>query len=450
MFKVSPQDLSGIHQHFSEANKIFLLGPLYARVVGAPTVVSLKICDVAFNALKGLLEITGKLTVGTFTVLPNLMCLIAGYEQIHNPFSLKNGLKAFKLSILSLVTIPKIFCIYLIDPTLATFSQVRLERDRLQKNFDQLTSENNHLQQDFDQLNLERDHLQQAFEQSNSERDHLQQDFDQLNLERDHLQQDFDQLTLEKNASFPTSTEKKSIKEKVEKSDSSSSCPTVTELTKEEVEMLQTLHSDFGLDTSHLSKKTDIIQFLLSHLTEANQAASKSNQQIEELKKENAQLKNMPSIPPPPLSPPPPPPAPVKEKIVAPLKRSRPSKRPSPQPALDPDLVKHMRGRREVFGSEDVGEIFARNIDEKEEQGLLPKKEKIDFKKALHELKDILSFLEEDDNLVEQIEAGLKQIGVEKDSEIGKKLQPLIDRVREDDFDLEILQETIEEEIQKL
>ena len=422
MFKVSPQDLSGIHQHFSEANKIFLLGPLYARVVGAPTVVSLKICDVAFNALKGLLEITGKLTVGTFTVLPNLMCLIAGYEQIHNPFSLKNGLKAFKLSILSLVTIPKIFCIYLIDPTLATFSQVRLERDRLQKNFDQLTSENNH----------------------------LQQDFDQLNLERDHLQQDFDQLTLEKNASFPTSTEKKSIKEKVEKSDSSSSCPTVTELTKEEVEMLQTLHSDFGLDTSHLSKKTDIIQFLLSHLTEANQAASKSNQQIEELKKENAQLKNMPSIPPPPLSPPPPPPAPVKEKIVAPLKRSRPSKRPSPQPALDPDLVKHMRGRREVFGSEDVGEIFARNIDEKEEQGLLPKKEKIDFKKALHELKDILSFLEEDDNLVEQIEAGLKQIGVEKDSEIGKKLQPLIDRVREDDFDLEILQETIEEEIQKL
>ena len=109
-----------------------------------------------------------------------------------------------------------------------------------------------------------------------------------------------------------------------------------------------------------------------------------------------------------------------------------------------------MRGRREVFGSEDVGEIFARNIDEKEEQGLLPKKEKIDFKKALHELKDILSFLEEDDNLVEQIEAGLKQIGVEKDSEIGKKLQPLIDRVREDDFDLEILQETIEEEIQKL
>ena len=127
MFKVSPQDLSGIHQHFSEANKIFLLGPLYARVVGAPTVVSLKICDVAFNALKGLLEITGKLTVGTFTVLPNLMCLIAGYEQIHNPFSLKNGLKAFKLSILSLVTIPKIFCIYLIDPTLATFSQVRLE-----------------------------------------------------------------------------------------------------------------------------------------------------------------------------------------------------------------------------------------------------------------------------------------------------------------------------------
>ena len=436
MFKVSPQDLSGIHQHFSEANKIFLLGPLYARVVGAPTVVSLKICDVAFNALKGLLEITGKLTVGTFTVLPNLMCLIAGYEQIHNPFSLKNGLKAFKLSILSLVTIPKIFCIYLIDPTLATFSQVRLERDRLQKNFDQLTSENNHLQQDFDQLT--------------SENNHLQQDFDQLNLERDHLQQDFDQLTLEKNASFPTSTEKKSIKEKVEKSDSSSSCPTVTELTKEEVEMLQTLHSDFGLDTSHLSKKTDIIQFLLSHLTEANQAASKSNQQIEELKKENAQLKNMPSIPPPPLSPPPPPPAPVKEKIVAPLKRSRPSKRPSPQPALDPDLVKHMRGRREVFGSEDVGEIFARNIDEKEEQGLLPKKEKIDFKKALHELKDILSFLEEDDNLVEQIEAGLKQIGVEKDSEIGKKLQPLIDRVREDDFDLEILQETIEEEIQKL
>ena len=436
MFKVSPQDLSGIHQHFSEANKIFLLGPLYARVVGAPTVVSLKICDVAFNALKGLLEITGKLTVGTFTVLPNLMCLIAGYEQIHNPFSLKNGLKAFKLSILSLVTIPKIFCIYLIDPTLATFSQVRLERDRLQKNFDQLTSENNHLQQDFDQLT--------------SENNHLQQDFDQINLERDHLQQDFDQLTLEKNASFPTSTEKKSIKEKVEKSDSSSSCPTVTELTKEEVEMLQTLHSDFGLDTSHLSKKTDIIQFLLSHLTEANQAASKSNQQIEELKKENAQLKNMPSIPPPPLSPPPPPPAPVKEKIVAPLKRSRPSKRPSPQPALDPDLVKHMRGRREVFGSEDVGEIFARNIDEKEEQGLLPKKEKIDFKKALHELKDILSFLEEDDNLVEQIEAGLKQIGVEKDSEIGKKLQPLIDRVREDDFDLEILQETIEEEIQKL
>lgn len=422
MFKVSPQDLSGIHQHFSKANKIFLLGPLYARVVGTPTVVSLKICDVAFNALKGLLEITGKLTVGTFTVLPNLMCLIAGYEQIHNPFSLKNGLKAFKLSILSLVTIPKIFCIYLIDPTLATFSQVRSERDGLQKNFDQLTSKNNH----------------------------LQQGFDQLTSEKDRLQQDFNQLTSEKNVSSATSTKKKSMKEKVEQSASSSSCSTVTELTKEEVEMLQTLHSDFGLDTSHLSKKTDIIQFLLSHLTEASQAASKSNQQIEELKKENAQLKNMPSIPPPPLSPPPPPPTPVKEKIVAPLKRSRPSKRPSQQPALDPDLVKHMRGRREVFGSEDVGEIFARNIDEKEEQGLLPKEEKIDFKKALHELKDILSFLEEDDNLVEQIEAGLKQIGVEKDSEIGKKLQPFIDRVREDDFDLEILQETIEEEIQKL